>query len=258
MTQTYRFSSLVSVCLCLLASSAFGQDGPEMQDASDLQGLRWRVSVGLNRYQEPDLMQLQGPEIGVHAMWTRPSIQWEGDVLLGQQKYTSRNSGHMAGITNLETRWRGLVSLADVMPTSPNFLTGLAIHTLWNDLRGTTTFNQITYGGYERSAVQLWLPMRWSQAGVWDVEAGLLIYGRHISKLSQVNSHYTDLVNTQHTGQYVQATFDWAWNNGDTLKPLIRYTHLSKSNSVVMNGSTWVEPASQRWQIGVIWEFNPH
>jgi len=202
-------------------------------------------------------MQLQGPEMGVHVTRTWSSIQWEGDVLLGQQKYTSRDSGGMTGITNLETRWRGLISLAEDLPDHPDFLTGLAIHTLWNDLRGTTTFNQTTYAGYERSAVQLWLPMRWSHTGVWDLDAGLLIYGRHTSKLSQVNSHFTDLVNTQHAGQYVQATFHWAWNDGDTLKPFIRYTHLGKSNSVVMNGSTWTEPASQRWQIGALWEFHP-
>jgi len=203
-------------------------------------------------------MQLQGPEMGVHVTRTWSSIQWEGDALLGQQKYTSRDSGSMTGISNLETRWRGFVSLADDIPAHSDFLAGLAIHTLWNDLRGTTTFNQNTYAGYERSAVQLWLPMRWSRPGMWDLDAGLLIYGRHISKLSQVNSHYSDLVNTQHAGQYVQATFHWACADGDTLKPLIRYTHLGKSNSVVMHGSTWAEPASQRWQIGVIWEFNPH
>ena len=258
MTLTYRFSNLVSVCLCLLASSAFGQSATEMQDASDTQGLRWGVSVGLNRYQEPGFMQLQGPELGVHATWTLPSVQWEGDVLLGQQKYTSHDSGSMTGVTNLETRWRSLVCLSNDRLTQPGFLAGLAVHTLWNDLRGTTTVNQTTYSGYERSAIQLWLPVRWTTGDAWDVDAGLLVYGRHASKLSQVNARYADIANTQRSGQYVQANFHWVLEGGDTLKPFVRYTHLAKSNSIVMNGSTWVEPASYRWQIGAVWQFSPN
>jgi hypothetical protein len=253
MTPIHRVSNLIGIGSCLLTFSALGQDAPEPPDAPRL---HWGVSAGLNRYQEKGLMQLQGPEMGVHATLTSPSVQWESDVLLGKQHYTSQDSGSMTGITNLETRWRALVDLGgDTQPPS-GVWAGLAFHTLWNDLRGTTTFNQITYGGYERSAVQLWLPVRWSGLGGWDVDAGLLIYGRHTSKLSQVNSHYSDIVNTQHSGQYAQASFHWAWDDGNRLTPFVRYTRLGKSSSVVMNGNSWIEPASDRWQIGAVWAFN--
>lgn len=255
MTRITCYAKFVSAGLCLLACSAFSQEAPETPDVPPL---RWGISGGLNRYQEPGFMQLQGPELGVHATWTLPSVQWEGDVLLGQQKYTSLDSGSMTGVINLETRWRGWVSLSNDSLTEPGLLTGLAVHTLWNDLRGTTTFNQTTYSGYERSAIQLWLPMRWTTGSAWDVDAGLLVYGRHASKLSQVNARYSDIANTQRSGQYLQANFHWVLEDGDTLKPFIRYTHLAKSNSVVMSGSTWVEPASHRWQIGAVWQFSPN
>lgn len=255
MTRITRYARLVSVSLYLLACSAFSQDAPETPDVPPL---RWGISGGLNRYQEPGFMQLQGPELGVHATWASPSVQWEGDVLLGQQKYTSLDSGSMTGVTNLETRWRGLFPFANDLLNQADLLAGLALHTLWNDLRGTTSLNPTCCTGYERSAVQLWMPIRFSNAGVWDVDAGLLVYGRHTSKLSQVSTRYTDIVNTQHSGQYVQANLHWSLDSGDAVKPFIRYTHLAKSNNVVMNGSTWVEPASHRWQIGAVWQFSPN
>lgn len=245
-----------SICACIISTAAWGQSEPESTR------MQWGISGGVNQYQEKGLMQLQGPEVGIHAKLTQwsvlPSVQWETDVLFGKQKYTSEGSGSMTGVTNLETRWRAMIPVFNDEPTRQGLFTGLAVHTLWNDLRGTTTFNQKTYGGYERSAVQLWLPVRWSSADMWDLDAGLLIYGRHTSRLSQVNTSYSDIVNTQHRGQYAQASVSWALDNGDTLKPFIRYTHLGNSNIVVMNGDPWVEPESHRWQIGAIWEFNAH
>jgi hypothetical protein len=62
-------------------------------------------------------------------------------------------------------------------------------------------------------------------------------------------------VNTQHRGQYAKVTVNLTLENGDTLKPFLRYTHLGDSNSVVMNGQSWMEPESHRWQAGVIWKF---
>ena len=221
---------------------------------------QWGISGGFNQYQEKGLMQLQGPEIGVHAKlndWSPfPSVQWEGDVLLGKQKYTSQKSGSMSDITNLETRWRGLAPLFGSTSTQEGFSSGLAVHTLWNDLRGTTVFNGKTYGGYQRIASQLWLPVRWASGDLWEIDAGLLIYGRHTSKLSEVSRSYQDIVHTQRKGQYAQVTMKVDLSNGDALKPFVRYTHLGDSNIVVMNGDRWIEPESHRWQIGVVWEFN--
>ena len=251
MTHTSRRFLFCVISLSLLTSQAWSDDLP---DATQIE---WGVSAGMNRYQEKGLMQLQGPEIGAHAKlsaWTAwPSAQLEADVLLGKQQYTSENSGSMNGVTNLETRWRALVPVSDEFE---NLRVGLAVHTLWNDLRGTTSFNQKTYGGYERNATQLWLPIRWSSTQAWDMDAGLLIVGKHTSKLSQVNTSYTDIVNKQHHGQYVQVNINLPMSSGDTLKPFMRYTHLGDSSVVVMNRDPWVEPASHRWQIGAIWTFN--
>ena len=222
--------------------------------------IQWGVSGGMNHYKEPDLMQLKGPEVGLHSRVTHwadmPHAQFEGDILLGKQKYDSVNSGSMNGVPNLETRWRALVPVFSDVPTKEGFFTGLALHTLWNDMRGTTIFQGVTYGGYQRSATQLWLPVRWASGDVWELDAGLLIYGRHTSKLSEVNRSYSDIVNTQHRGQYAQVAMNVALNNGDSIKPFVRYTYLADSNIVAMGGKNWLEPASQRWQVGAVWEFS--
>jgi hypothetical protein len=217
------------------------------------------VSAGVNQYKEPGLMQLQGPEVGLHAsviQWApMPKAHFEADVLLGTQRYTSESSGNKNGVTNIETRLRALWPVFSDTPTNQGLFTGLAVHTLWNDLRGTTNFNGTTYGGYERSATQLWLPVRWAIDDTWALDAGLLLYGRHTSKLSEASSSYADIVNTQHHGQYAQASMNFLLSNGDSLKPFVRYTHLADSNVVTMGGKYWIEPHSQRWQAGVVWEF---
>jgi hypothetical protein len=242
---------MAGICLSFFVANACSQD------ISEPARIHWGASGGINQYKEPGLMQLKGPELGLHARVTpwadMPSAQLEGDIFLGQQKYTSQSSGSMNGVTNLETRWR---ALWPVMPDIQEGLSaGLALHTLWNDLRGTTTFQGTTYGGYQRSASQLWLPMRWHIDDMWELDAGLLIFGRHTSKLSEVNTSYQDIVNTQHRGQYAQVAMNVALSNGESLKPFVRYTHLADSNTVAMGGKYWIEPESHRWQIGMVWEF---
>ena len=248
--RTYFF---ISILIATIVTPCWAQS-----DATTPR-IQWGISAGLNDYKEPDLMQLQGPEAGLHLRttgWTElPATQLEVDALLGKQKYTSVNSGSLSGVTNLETRWRGLVPLFSDTHTQTGWFAGLAVHTLWNDLRGTTTFQGNTYGGYQRSAMQLWLPVRWRSSDLWNIDAGLLIYGRHTSKLSEVNRNYQDIVNTQRRGQYVQVAVDLNLDNRDTLKPFVRYTHLADSNTVEMGGKYWLEPESNRWQIGAVWEF---
>ena len=215
--------------------------------------LQLGVGVGVNQYKESGLMQLQGPELGLHAhaykFAAMPQLHLEGDVLLGQQRYTSTNTGSMDGVQNIETRWRALMPVFANNGHQQGLYAGLGIHTLWNDLRGRTSTNS---GGYERSATQLWLPVRWV-SDFWEVEAGILIDGRHSSKLSQANttppSH--DVVNTQKKGAYLQTKLNIQLDGRHALSPYVRYTDLGDSD--VVNRA--YEPASKRWQAGVTWQF---
>jgi hypothetical protein len=190
------------------------------------------IGAGVNQYKEPSLMQLQGPELGLHAraynFTAMPRLQLEGDVFLGQQRYTSTKTGSMDGVPNIQTHWRALLPVFANTGHQQGLYAGLGVHTLWNDLRGRTTTNS---GGYERIATQLWLPVRWV-SHFWEVEAGVLLYGRHTSKLSQAK------LNLQMDGRH-------------TLSPYVRYTGLGVSDVV----NRIYEPASERWQVGVTWQF---
>jgi len=253
MTLATGVRLITGLILCILSNTV------RCQGVSS-ESLRFDVgfSVGMNRYLEPGLMQLQGPELGLHTQITDwsffPSLQLEGDFLLGEQRYTSPISGRINGVANLETRWRALVPLFGAASPKVGFSSGLAAHTLWNDLRGQSSTGSI---GYERGALQLWLPIRWVMNEAWTLDAGALISGRHISKLSQVRPTYSDVVNTQRRGFYAQVNTKFHSPQG-VLKPFVRYTHLSDSDATAMGGNLWIEPRSHRWQMGVLWTFDGH
>ena len=214
---------------------------------------QWGVGAGVNHYKEPGLMQLQGPELGLHAraynFSAMPQLHLEGDVFLGMQRYTSTNTGSMDGVHNIQTHWRALMPVFANTGHQQGLYAGLGVHTLWNDLRGRTSTNS---GGYERSATQLWLPVRWT-SNFWEVEAGVLLFGRHTSRLSQANTTppSQDVVNTQTKGGYLQTRLNLQMDGRHTLSPYVRYTGLGNSDVV----SNAYEPASQRWQVGVTWQF---
>ena len=225
----------------------------------------WSYSLGVQRYTEPS-MQLLGPEVGLH--WrSRPLASWgqaqiEVDALAGQQKYSSDETGHRNNVPNIETRWRSLWP----MNIAPNISYGLALHTHFNYLEGVTSAG---YGGYDRKSTQLWLPFRWTDSGQhWSalgpvkslsVDAGILLFGQHVSKLSQANAiKYIDITNTQHSGVYIQSKVDYSTASG-TYSPFIRWTWVDDSNKV--NGlrsgqQDFYEPINRRLQIGVEWRYS--
>jgi hypothetical protein len=236
----------ITIGLCLhLASGAHAQST-----------VTWGVSAGMNKYTEAN-MKLVGPEIGLHARGVNvfPNTNWvlEGDVLLGRQNYTSTSTGSMRNVGNVETRWR---VMGEIAPDT-GWSTGLALHTLWNDLQGIATDSSgQTFNGYQRSARQVWLPIRWTPTQASSFELGTLITGKHTSALSQANpQEYTDITNKQKRGTYLQASVALGLPNGDRLSPFVRLTHLSTSDVVAMGGSNWTEPNNRRLQAGVIWQF---
>lgn len=251
MMKTNTF--LLTSALVLTCTSALANDNKAPSNAEPK--VQWGLSLGVNRYTESK-MQLLGTEIGLHARLVGsevlPNWQLEGDVLLGRQKYTSNGTGDLNGVVNIETRWRALAPLYRTGSGPEGLSAGLGFHTLWNDLRGTTSTN---HAGYERQATQLWLPIRWTSAEAWELEGGLLLRGTHTSRLSQANSINSDIHNTQKSGTYVQANTSFKLEDGTRLSPFVRFTHLGDSDIVRSGNQYWVEPKSQRWQIGAVLNF---
>jgi hypothetical protein len=91
----------------------------------------------------------------------------------------------------------------DTSTDQPQWQYGLALHGHANFFRGTTSSG---FGGYDRLSTQVWLPVSWHSAGAqpWAVDAGWLLWGEHVSRLSQVNIRLQDVTNQQRKGAYIQ------------------------------------------------------
>ena len=233
------------------ASLSLGVSAVQGQDTAYADS--WRLGLGLQRYSEAG-MRLQGPEVGLH--WrSRPlgQLHLEADALLGLQNYSSNASGTQDEVLNVDTRWRLLTPLG----FWPQWHYGLALHTRYNDLRGLTSAGD---AGYERLSAQLWLPVRWSASGPepWEFDAGVLLWGRHMSRLSQTSRGSEDVTNTQRSGFYVQASTTIESGYGSLL-PYVRWTWVDDSNTrpVKISGqiNSAYEPRNSTVQLGVQWRF---
>jgi len=213
----------------------------------------WQLSTGWQDYSEPQMI-LKGPELGVH--WQSQKLgpyTLEADAHLGLQNYSSVPSGRLNSVLNLDTRWRALkVSTAQLQ-----WQYGLALHTHTNFFRGTTSLG---FGGYDRLSTQVWLPVRWHSASAqpWAVDAGWLLWGEHVSRLSQVNPRLQDVTNQQRKGVYLQISKNVHTDLGE-MEPYARWTWVDNSDV------RWVtvgpgqargdyEPRNNRLQVGLKWQ----
>jgi len=211
----------------------------------------WQLSAGWQDYSEPQ-MNLKGPELGVN--WQSPKwgpLTLEAEAQLGLQNYSSVPSGRLDSVLNLDTRWRVLRAST----AQPQWQVGLALHTHANFLRGTTSLG---FGGYDRLSTQVWLPVRWQQDNTqpWTVDAGWLLWGQHVSRLSQVNTGLQDVTNQQRKGVYFQISKDIPTGLGE-MQPYARWTWVDDSDvhwvSLVGLDRGTYEPRNNRLQVGLKW-----
>ena len=213
----------------------------------------WQLSAGWQDYSEPQ-MNLKGPELGVH--WQSQKLgpyTLEADAHLGLQNYSSVPSGRLNSVLNLDTRWQALRAST----AKPQWQYGLALHTHANFFRGTTSFG---FGGYDRLSTQVWLPVRWHSVSVqpWAVDAGWLLWGEHVSRLSQVNPRLQDVTNQQRKGVYLQISKNVHTDLGE-MEPYARWTWVDNSDVrwvTVAPGQARgdYEPRNNRLQVGLKWQ----
>lgn len=227
-----------------------GTIGPALAQPQQALG-NWQLSAGWQDYSEPQ-MNLKGPELGAHWQSLRLGpYTLEADAHLGLQNYSSEPSGRLDSVLNVDTYWRALRASAD----QPQWQYGLALHSHANFLRGTTSLG---FGGYDRLSTQLWLPVRWHSDGEqwWTVDAGWLLWGEHVSRLSQVNTRLQDVTNQQRRGVYLQISKKIHADLGE-LEPYARWTWVDDSDvqsvtSAEQESSTY-EPRNNRLQVGLKW-----
>ncbi len=241
---------VASTCLSVLGASTC-----LAQSAVTDSPLQWSIGAGAHMQNQSNA-DWHGGEVGLYMR--KPSAPglniptFEADILAGVANYSNDNLGDLDSSGLFETRWRALWSKS---MGSGVLGYGLSLQTYYNDLNGTTNLGQM---GYERTSVQLWLPVRWTMNGVslhtnapstpliWD--AGALVWGRHYSKLSQNNSSLEDVTNRQNWGLYLQLSKDFPAESG-SWRPYARWTWLDKTD----NSRGFREPETHRVQVGVSW-----
>jgi len=213
----------------------------------------WQLSAGWQDYSEAQ-MNLKGPELGLHWQSRRlGTYTLEADVHVGLQNYSSAASGQLDQVPNVDTRWRALRASTG----QPQWQYGLALHAHANFLRGTTSLG---FGGYDRLSTQVWLPVRWQSLGDqrWAIDAGWLLWGEHVSRLSQTDSTLQDVTNTQRKGAYFQISQKLNTRRGE-LEPYARWTWVDDSDVQMMTLADQTrgayEPQNNRLQLGMKWRF---
>jgi hypothetical protein len=182
--------------------------------AQDALGTRagWEAGGQLSqyRYEEPGIMQLEGPRLGVAAAyaWVNPQrafARLEGRWSYGNLDY--QGSGVLTGVDDYILELRLLAGrdvAAGGVVWSP--YVGAALRNLYNDLRGVSSTGAI---GYRRESSYLYLPLgvtlRMPLAEGWvlapQLEYDAFVRGEQRSYLSDTGLGLPDVTNRQGSGR---------------------------------------------------------
>ena len=237
-------------------------------NAPALSFLPKEIGFGFNSYSEllngQTFMQLQGPDIafrwypklknnGADAWW------WLMEYRLGLMNYRSDYSGSMDNKLDANGKWQLGYQFHFGDRNNIKLKPAFSLEGTWSDLNGKTSLNQV---GYLRTNTSLWASIGLGFANsshsdamlAWDdmqFEAGALLKGQQKSYLSQASPALSDATNIQSKGYYLQYSISLLMNKKFSLRPYIRYTHVSDSDLILNNGFPVMEPENTRTQIGL-------
>ena len=244
----------LAIGLACLSLTAQAEDTPATSKP-----WQWGINAGWQRYSEP-IMQLQGPEVGLLSRWQiSEAFKLEGQLSLARLEYTSTNTGSMSNVPQTEASLRLLgpaASLGRIGWVEPT----LQWSYTHNDLRGQSSTGNL---GYERHLNNLWAGLRWSTSPALtdalkarlSLDLQTLVEGRQLSKLSQANPAYGNVLTQTQGG--------WAWglqlrmpSAYGELEPYVRWQHLNRSNRVFNGVGYSSEPEHHKLWIGMNWWMN--
>lgn len=210
----------------------------------------WRVSLGLGwQRHEQDSHQQKGPElVGVVQLPRWANWQLIGELVLGQNDYSSVSTGNMSHIPAMHTRWSALYPLGR---------TGAVGHWAWgpmvtayrNDLQGTSSTGHLNH---ERTGTQLWASLHYINSE-HRVEFSGLVRGTHKSHLTQTGAP-NDIVNKQRHGWSMAHEY----RVGGEEKPdawRLRWRLTRLENSDFVGSAGWHVPRNQTLQFAVLKDF---
>lgn len=250
--------------LCMLiAPVAVAQDAAPFNLLLTRPGWELGGQVSNYKYEEPGLMKLDGPRIGVVAAYTSitPNLVYgrlDGRVSYGRLDYESVRTGTSADIPDWTAEVRLVVGrdyrVKEGVALSPYI--GLGYRYLFNDLQGYSTTGHVGYRRYS----QYWyapigLTMRMRTGDQWifapTVEYDAFIGGKQKSMLSDVAPGAPDVTNDQDRGRGYRVYLmvesrRWAFG------PWLHYWNIKDSEIVPIGGGLGVlEPANSTTEYGL-------
>ncbi len=242
----------------------------------------WQLSQSVSyiKYKEPSVME----EKGWFSTW-EGGYTFTADALLlglesriggGEVDYTSANTGSMDNLDDFLCETRGLIGYsvakagdwAESSGVACIPYSGLGYRYLNDDSSGMVSTTGA--GGYERESNYLYIPLglqaswkpngnngssSWKLAGF--VEYDIFLWGRQFSRLSDVNSGYTDLVNDQYRGYGLRGALNFSVTMpsvGIFMEPYVTYWSIRRSErNIYYNGTAWkegYEPKNNSTEIG--------
>jgi hypothetical protein len=215
------------------------------------------------KYEEPGLMQLDGPRIGVVAAYaaTTPDRVYgriDGRVSYGKLDYRSMGTGTASNIPDWTAEVR-LVAGKDFRAGESVVLSpyiGLGYRYLFNDLQGYSTTGHVGYRRYSQywyAPIGLTMRMRAGDRWVFapTVEYDAFIGGKQKTMLSDVAPGLPDITNDQDRGRGYRVYLmvesrNWAFG------PWLHYWSIKDSEIVPIGGGLGLlEPANKTTEYGL-------
>ena len=239
----------------LLAGPAWPQDPLATRAGWELGG-----QLAQYRYEEPGLMELEGPRLGVSVAWSattprRAFARLEGRFSYGALDY--RGSGTLTDVPDYLLEGRLLAGRDygdDRLRWSP--YVGGGVRYLYNDLRGVSSSGAI---GYRRESTYFYVPLgvtlRARLAAGWVlaplIEYDAFVRGTQRSYLSDTGLGLGDVTNRQSRGRGWRATLMFEsrrWSVG----PWLHFWDVDDSDlQPVAPGIAVYEPANETREAGV-------
>jgi len=256
--------ALTAVLLAQISGTASAQETTPSNPLLTRRGWEVGGQVSKYHYEEPDLMNLKGHQLGAVGAYTftnpnRVYSRIDGRVAYGLLKY--EGSGTRDDIPNWIFEARAVVGkdflVSDNVALSPYI--GLGYRYLYNDLRGYSTVGNTTYVGYRRYSHYVYAPvgvtLRMRTGGQWVIaptfEYDAFLGGRQTSKLSDTGLGYSDASNKQDSGRGYRASLmveKEHWSFG----PWLHYWNIKDSDTVpIGRGSVGMEPANWTREYGL-------
>jgi hypothetical protein len=176
--------------------------GATTPDGFEIGALAYRY-----HYEEPGIMQLEGPKAGLRLAYARTdaagrSGRLELSAAYGRLRYDSNGTGALSGVPDTSVDARLLVGFdygpKRGVPLMP--YVGLGYRFLYNDLRGTTSTGAV---GYRRESTYVYVPAgltgRWRQL-LATVEIDFLLKGQQTTYLGDTGLGLADVQNDQKRG----------------------------------------------------------